>query len=47
MLEVLSAAAEDYMNSDEEIIFTDSQPSSNRTFTMVDIHSGSVVEVPV
>jgi len=47
VLEVLTAAAEDYINSDEEIILTDSQPSSNRTFTMVDIRNGSVVEVPI
>jgi hypothetical protein len=47
VLEVLSVAAEDYTNSDEEIILTDYQPSSNRTFTMVDIHNGSVVEVPI
>jgi hypothetical protein len=46
-LEVLNAAADDYINSDEEIILTDFQPSSNRTFTMVEIHNGSVVEVPI
>jgi hypothetical protein len=47
VLEVLSAAADDYINSDEEIILTDIQPSSNRTFTMVDVRNGSVVEVPI
>jgi hypothetical protein len=47
VLEVLNAAAEDYINSDEEIILTDSQPSTNRTFTMIDIRNGSVVEVPI
>lgn len=47
VLEVLSAAREDYTNSDEEIIITDAQLSSNRTFTFVDIRNGSVVEVPI
>jgi hypothetical protein len=47
VLEVLNAAADDYINSDEESILTDFQPSSNRTFTMIEIHNGSVVEVPI
>jgi hypothetical protein len=47
VLEVLNAAAEEFINSDEEIILTDSQPSSNRTLTMVDIRNGSIAEVPV
>lgn len=47
VFEVLEAAREDYINSDEEIIITDAQLSSNRTFTFVDIRNGSVVEVPI
>lgn len=47
VLDTLSAAAEAYINSDDPIVLSDSQPSSNRTFTMVDVRNGSVVEVPV
>lgn len=38
---------EDFINSDDDIIINDSQPSTNRTFTMVDTRNGTVLEVPV
>lgn len=47
VLDTLAAAAEAYINSDDPIVLSDSQPSSNRTFTMVDVRNGSVVDVPV
>lgn len=40
-------AVQDFIDSDEEIVLTDSQPSENRTFTMVDIRNGSLVQAPV
>ncbi|KAF5591004.1 carboxypeptidase 2 [Fusarium subglutinans] len=44
---VVENAREDFINSDEDIVITDSYVPENRTFTMVDTRNGSVVQVPI
>lgn len=43
----IESAVEDFISNDAEIVLTDSQPSENRTFTMVDIRNGSLVQAPI
>lgn len=40
-------ARKEFINSDEDIVITDSYVPENRTFTMVDQRNGSVVQVPI
>jgi hypothetical protein len=40
-------AREEFINSDDDIVVTDSYVHENRTFTMVDINNGSVVQAPI
>ncbi|KAM0721553.1 hypothetical protein Q7P37_002478 [Cladosporium fusiforme] len=40
-------AVEDFINSDAEIVVTETQPRENRTFTMVNINNGSIVQAPI
>lgn len=47
VISTIDGAVEDFINSDAEIVLTDSQPSENRTFTMVDIRNGTLVQAPV
>jgi hypothetical protein len=47
VISTIDSAVEDFINSDAEIVLTDSQPSENRTFTMVDIRNGTLVQAPV
>ncbi|KAM0702598.1 hypothetical protein Q7P35_010029 [Cladosporium inversicolor] len=47
VLETIEGAIESFINSDDDIIMSDSQPSENRTFTFVDIRNGSLVQVPI
>ncbi|KLP18379.1 Carboxypeptidase 2 [Fusarium fujikuroi] len=44
---IVEDAREDFINSDEDIVITDSYVPENRTFTMVDTRNGSVVQVPI
>ncbi|GAB7358242.1 hypothetical protein MBLNU230_g0393t1 [Neophaeotheca triangularis] len=43
----IARARDDFISSDSDIIITDSYRPTNRTFTLVDINNGSVVQVPV
>lgn len=45
--ETIETAVQDFIDGDAEIVITDSQPSENRTFTMVDIRNGSLVQAPI
>ena len=47
ILSTLESAVQDFIASNDDIVLTDSQPSQNRTFTMVDIRNGSIVQAPV
>lgn len=47
VLSTVEDAIEDFINSDEEIVITDSYVRENRTFQLVDINNGSVVDVPI
>jgi hypothetical protein len=47
ILATIESAVEDFIASDADIVLTDSQPSENRTFTMVDIRNGSLVQAPI
>jgi predicted deacylase len=47
ILSTIESAVEDFIVSNDDIVLTDSQPSGNRTFTMVDIRDGSIVQAPV
>jgi hypothetical protein len=47
VLQTINTSVADFVSSSADIVLTDSQPSSNRTFTMVDIRNGSLVEAPV
>jgi hypothetical protein len=47
VISTIDSAVEDFINNDAEIVLTDSQPSENRTFTMVDIRNGTLVQAPV
>lgn len=40
-------AREEFINSDEDIVITDSYVPENRTFTLININNGSVVQQPV
>ncbi|KAM0350995.1 hypothetical protein ACHAPU_002773 [Fusarium lateritium] len=44
---VVEDSREDFINSDEDIVITDSYVPENRTFTMVDTRNGSVVQAPI
>ncbi|KAM0186791.1 hypothetical protein ACHAPA_012261 [Fusarium lateritium] len=44
---VVEDSREAFINSDEDIIITDSYVPENRTFTMVDTRNGSVVQAPI
>ncbi|KAM0276534.1 hypothetical protein ACHAQH_006635 [Verticillium albo-atrum] len=47
VLATIEDSIEDFINGNEDIILSDYQESTNRTFTMVDTRNGSIVEVPV
>lgn len=47
ILETIETAIESFINSDDDIVLSDYQPSENRTFTFVDIRNGSLVQVPI
>ncbi|KAH6962815.1 hypothetical protein DER45DRAFT_480086 [Fusarium avenaceum] len=44
---VVEDSRQEVINSDEDIIITDSYVPENRTFTMVDTRNGSVVQAPI
>ncbi|KAG5655535.1 hypothetical protein KAF25_003872 [Fusarium avenaceum] len=44
---VVEDSRQDFINSDEDIVITDSYVPENRTFTMVDTRNGSVVQAPI
>ncbi|WXC59727.1 hypothetical protein SNK03_005586 [Fusarium graminearum] len=44
---IVENAREDFINSDKDIVITDSYVPENRTFTMIDQRNGSVVQVPI
>jgi hypothetical protein len=44
---IVEDAREEFINSDEDIIITDSYVPENRTFTMIDQRNGSVVQAPI
>lgn len=43
----VEGAIAEFIDSDDDIVVTDSYPRSNRTFTMIDQRDGSVVQAPV
>ncbi|KAK7994650.1 hypothetical protein PG991_016238 [Apiospora marii] len=43
----VEGAIAEFIDSDDNIVVTDSYPRSNRTFTMIDQRDGSVVQAPV
>uniref|UniRef100_L2G8F3 Carboxypeptidase M14B n=1 Tax=Colletotrichum fructicola (strain Nara gc5) TaxID=1213859 RepID=L2G8F3_COLFN len=43
----IESSIADFKTTDAEIIVTDSSPTVQRTFTMVNINNGSVVQVPI
>lgn len=45
--ETITNGIEDFIESNEDIVVTDSTTYSNRTFQMIDVRNGSVVEAPV
>ncbi|KAJ3520698.1 hypothetical protein NM208_g13605 [Fusarium decemcellulare] len=47
VLTTIEDAIEDFIQSDDDIILTDYRESINRTYTLVDIKNGSIVQVPV
>ncbi|KAF4457983.1 Carboxypeptidase 2 [Fusarium albosuccineum] len=47
VLKTIEDAIENFIQSDDDIILTDYQESINRTYTLVDIKNGSIVQVPV
>ncbi|KIL87197.1 hypothetical protein FAVG1_09752 [Fusarium avenaceum] len=44
---VVEDSRQEFINSDEDIVITDSYVPENRTFTMVDTRNGSVVQAPI
>ncbi|KAK6714742.1 hypothetical protein SNK04_005675 [Fusarium graminearum] len=44
---IVENAREEFINSDKDIVITDSYVPENRTFTMIDQRNGSVVQVPI
>ncbi|EMT68791.1 Carboxypeptidase 2 [Fusarium odoratissimum] len=44
---IVEDARDEFINSDEDIVITDSYVPENRTFTMVDTRNGSVIQVPI
>ncbi|SPJ77977.1 related to Carboxypeptidase 2 [Fusarium torulosum] len=44
---VVEDSREEFINSDEDIVITDSYVPENRTFPMVDTRNGSVVQAPI
>ncbi|KAM0298248.1 hypothetical protein HYE67_001289 [Fusarium culmorum] len=44
---IVENAREEFINSDEDIVITDSYVPEKRTFTMIDQRNGSVVQVPI
>lgn len=47
VLSTVEKAREEFINSDDDIVVTDSYISENRTFTMIDRTNGSVVQAPI
>lgn len=47
VLSTIEESVDDFINGDHDIVMTDYQPEVNRTFTMVDIRNGSLVQVPI
>ncbi|KAM0328738.1 hypothetical protein ACHAQA_005151 [Verticillium albo-atrum] len=47
VLATIEDSIEDFIQGNDEIVLSDYQESTNRTFTMVDTRNGSIVEVPV
>ncbi|CAG9987564.1 unnamed protein product [Clonostachys byssicola] len=47
VLSTVEKAREEFINSDDDIVVTDSYVSENRTFTMIDRTNGSVVQAPI
>lgn len=47
VLSTIEDGIADFISGHDDIVLTDYQESTNRTFTMVDTRNGSVVEVPV
>jgi hypothetical protein len=45
--ETITNGIEDFVQSDEDIVVTDSRTYSDRTFQMIDVRSGSVVDMPI
>ncbi|KAI6765449.1 hypothetical protein HG530_006519 [Fusarium avenaceum] len=44
---VVEDSRQEFINSDDDIVITDSYVPENRTFTMVDTRNGSVVQAPI
>lgn len=47
VLSTIDTAIEDFIQSDDDIVLTDYQPSEQRTWTFADIRNGSIVQVPI
>ncbi|KAH7367442.1 carboxypeptidase [Plectosphaerella cucumerina] len=47
VLETIERSIADFIQNDEDIVLTDYQESTRRSFTMVDTRNGSIVHVPV
>lgn len=47
IVSTVERSIDEYIRSDEDMILTDYQESENRTFTMVDVRNGSLVQAPV
>lgn len=47
VLSTVEDAIEDFISSDKDIVVTDSYVRENRTFQLVDINNGSVVDAPI
>ncbi|EME80267.1 uncharacterized protein MYCFIDRAFT_31716 [Pseudocercospora fijiensis CIRAD86] len=47
ILQNVETARQEFIKSDEDIVVTDSYTLQNRTFTMVDRKTGSIVQVPI
>lgn len=47
VISTISSAIDEFTNSSEDIIVTDSSTNVSRTFTMVDINNGSLTQVPI
>lgn len=47
VLSAVERARDDFIDGDEDIVVTDSPVVENRTFTMVDVNNGSLVQAPI